>query len=74
MADAPDHPASHPNTAPLGSLAKADRHDGKFTRSEATGVDLAINGLVEATLDDHELLDRGVAIFEGLYAVLKRKA
>jgi hypothetical protein len=30
--------------------------------------------LVEATADDHELLERGMAIFEGLYAVLKRKA
>ena len=53
---------------------EADLHDGKFTRNEATGVDLAINALVEATADDHELLERGMAIFEGLYAVLKRKA
>ena len=52
---------------------EADLHDGKFTRNEATGVDLAINGLVEATADDHELLERGMAIFEGLYAVLKQK-
>jgi hypothetical protein len=52
---------------------EADLHDGKFTRSEATGVDLAINGLVEATPDDHELLERGMAIFEGLYTVLKQK-
>jgi hypothetical protein len=53
---------------------EADLHDGKFTRNEATGVDLAINGLVEATPDDHELLERGMAIFEGLYLVLKQKA
>jgi len=52
---------------------EADLHDGKFTRNEATGVDLAINGLVEATADDHELLERGMVMFEGLYAVLKRK-
>jgi len=52
---------------------EADLHDGKFTRNEATGVDLAINGLVEATPDDHELLERGMAIFEGLYTVLKQK-
>src|SRR5215468_10081481 len=51
---------------------EADLHDGKFTRNEAAGVDLTINGLVEATPDDHELLERGMAIFEGLYAVLKR--
>jgi hypothetical protein len=28
---------------------------------------------VEAIVDDHELLDRGSALFEGLYAVLKQK-
>jgi hypothetical protein len=28
---------------------EADLHDGKFTRNEAMGVDLAINGLAEAT-------------------------
>jgi hypothetical protein len=50
----------------------ADLHDEKFSRNEATGADLAINGLVEATPDDHELLERGVALFEGLYTVLKR--
>jgi hypothetical protein len=52
---------------------EADLHDGKFTRNEAIGVDLAINALVEATADDGELLERGMALFEGLYAVLKRK-
>jgi hypothetical protein len=52
---------------------EADLHDGKFTRNEAAGLDLAINGLVEATPDDDELLARGMGIFEGLYAVLKQK-
>jgi hypothetical protein len=52
---------------------EADLHDGKFTRDESTGVDLAIRALAEATGDDHELLERGMAIFDGLYAVLKRK-
>jgi hypothetical protein len=52
---------------------EADLHDGKFTRNEATGVDLAINALVEATPDDDELLAGGMAIFEGLYTVLKQK-
>ena len=41
--------------------------------TEATGVDLAINGLVEATPDDHGLIERGMALFEGLYTVLKQK-
>jgi hypothetical protein len=52
---------------------EADLHDGKFTRHEAAGLDLAINGLVEATADDDDLLARGMEIFEGLYAVLKQK-
>src|SRR6267143_3532216 len=50
---------------------EADLHDAKFTRNESTGVDLAIKGLAAGTQDDHELLERGMAIFEGLYTVLK---
>lgn len=52
---------------------EADLHDDKFTRGESTGVDLAISGLAASTPDDHELLERGMAIFDGLYAVLRRK-
>jgi hypothetical protein len=52
---------------------EADLHDGKFTRDESTGLDLAIKGLAEATPDDQDLLERGMAIFDGLYTVLKRK-
>jgi hypothetical protein len=51
---------------------EADLHDGKFTRTESTGLDLAIKGLSAGTQDDHELLERGMAIFDGLYAVLKQ--
>jgi hypothetical protein len=53
---------------------EADLRDGKFTRDESTGVDLAIRGLAEATSDDHDLLERGMALFDGLYKVLKQKA
>jgi hypothetical protein len=52
---------------------EADLHDGKFTRQESTGIDLAIKGLAAATPEDHELLTRGMAIFDGLYSVLKQK-
>jgi hypothetical protein len=52
---------------------EADLHDGKFTRNESTGVDLAIRALAEATTDDDELLTKGMAIFDGLYTVLRRK-
>jgi hypothetical protein len=53
---------------------EADLSDGKFTRGEAVGVDLAIRALAEAVPDDHELLERGMTLFDGLYAVLKQKA
>ena len=60
-------------TAIAEIVHEADLHDGKFTRTEATGVDLAIKGLAAATEDDGELLARGMAIFDGLYRVLKQK-
>jgi len=52
---------------------EADLHDGKFIRNESTGMDLAIRALAEATPDDQELLDRGMAIFDGLHSVLKQR-
>lgn len=52
---------------------EADLRDGKFTRTEATGVDLAIRGLAATTHDDHELLERGMTVFDGLYSALKQK-
>jgi hypothetical protein len=53
---------------------EADLHDGKFTRHEASGVDLAVSALAASTPDDHELLERGMAMFDGLHTVLKKKA
>jgi hypothetical protein len=53
---------------------EADLHDGKFTRPEATGVDLAIKGLAATHHDDHELLEQGMAVFDGLYSALNQKA
>src|SRR5437899_6491745 len=52
---------------------EADLQDGKFARGEAQGIDLAVSGLVAATPDDHELLERGMTLFDGLYATLKQK-
>ncbi|MGH7278794.1 MAG: chromate resistance protein ChrB domain-containing protein, partial [Candidatus Rokuibacteriota bacterium] len=53
---------------------EADLRDGKFARPEATGVDLTLKGLAATTHDDHELLDRGMAVLDGLYATLKQRA
>ena len=52
---------------------EADLGDGKFTRQESTGVDLAISALAASNPDDHDLLERGIALFDGLHAVLKKK-
>ncbi len=54
-------------------MHEADLHDGKFTRNESTGVDLAIKGLAGATQDDADLLERGMAIFDGFYTVWRQK-
>jgi hypothetical protein len=53
---------------------EADLHDGKFSRAEAVGVDLAVRALAAHVSEDHELLERGMALFDGLYAVLKQKS
>jgi hypothetical protein len=53
---------------------EADLADGKFTRTESPGIDLALRGIGAAIQDDHELLERGMTVFDGLYAVLKQKA
>ena len=43
---------------------EADLHDGKFARAETAGIDLAVRGLATTIHEDHELLDRGMAVFE----------
>jgi hypothetical protein len=50
---------------------EADLRDGKFPRPEAAGVDLALRGLAATTHDDHELLERGMTVLDGLYSTLK---
>src|SRR5262245_38245433 len=52
---------------------EADLHDDKFARTETTGVDLALRGLASTIHDDHVLLDRGMGVFDGLYAAVKRQ-
>jgi len=53
---------------------EADLRDGKFSRHEASGVDLAIRGMAATLHDDDELLERGMAVFDGLYEALKQKS
>ena len=47
---------------------EADLHDGKFSRDEARGLDLAIRSLLAALPDDQAVLAAGLTLFEGLYA------
>jgi hypothetical protein len=54
-------------------IHEADLRDGKFPRDEARGIDLAIRGFLAGYPDDHEVLNHGLALFEGLYAGASRK-
>jgi hypothetical protein len=54
-------------------IHEADLRDGKFPRDEARGIDLAIRGFLAAYPDDHEVLNHGLALLEGLYAGASRK-
>jgi len=62
----------------VGAIAEivheADLNDGKYSRAEAIGVDLAIRALAEGIGDDDELLERGMALMDGFYALLKRRS
>jgi hypothetical protein len=61
--------------AAIGEIVhEADLADGKFARPEAAGLDLTLRGLLATIDDDHDLLERGMTVFDGLYAVLRRKA
>jgi len=44
-----------------------DLKDGKFGRPEARGVERVLIGIQLATRDDEERLERGFALFDGLY-------
>jgi hypothetical protein len=49
---------------------EADLRDGRFDCPEATGVDLAIRGLLAVEKDDHAVLIEGLRLFDALYAGL----
>ena len=57
----------------LGEIVHdVDCKDDKFSRPEAAGIASLIDGLALAYLDDTERLERGGAVFEGLYAYISR--
>lgn len=50
----------------------ADLEDGKFQRAECHGLDRIFKGWAKRGIPDHEILSRGAACFDGLYAFLRR--
>jgi hypothetical protein len=52
----------------------ADLEDGKFQRPECVGLDLLFKGWARLGLGDAEILEKGFACFDALYAVLRRKS
>jgi hypothetical protein len=50
----------------------ADLEDGKFQRSECLGLDRILKGWAKGGAPDDEILERGAACFDGLYAFLRR--
>jgi hypothetical protein len=59
----------------LGEIVHdVDCKDGKFGRPEAAGIASLIGGLAIAYAEDAERLDRGAAVFEGLYAYISSGA
>jgi hypothetical protein len=52
---------------------EADLRDGKYPHEEARGIDVAVRALLAASIDDHQVLAQGMALFEGLYATTSRR-
>lgn len=50
----------------------ADLEDGKFQRPEGLGLDRIFKGWAKRGMPDDEILTRGAACFDGLYAFLRR--
>lgn len=49
-----------------------DCKDGKYARGEAKGVSLVIDGIMHASRDDRVRCERGAALFNDVYARLRR--
>jgi len=61
--------------AALGAIAEVvhdiDLKDEKYGRAETPGVAAVLEGIAATTRDDHARLERGAALFDGLYAALR---
>jgi hypothetical protein len=57
----------------LGEMVHdADLEDGKFQRPECLGLDRILKGWAKRGMSDEDILSRGGACFDGLYAFLRR--
>jgi hypothetical protein len=64
-----------PNLQPMGEIIhEIDLRDGRSGHPETAGIDAVLKGWLLAGLTDAELEAHGVALFEGLYADLSRRA
>ena len=64
-----------PAVGRLGELVHdLDLKDGKFAAPEAAAIGAMIDGLQLTHADDHDLLERGMAMFESLYRSFERSA
>jgi hypothetical protein len=50
----------------------ADLEDGKFQRTECTGIDLVFKGWARLGLSDAEILEKGFACFDALHAAARK--
>lgn len=50
----------------------ADLEDEKFQRCECIGINAVLTGWARTSMSDSELLEKGVACFEGLYQLLRK--
>lgn len=50
----------------------ADLEDDKFQRCECVGLNAVLSGWARTSLSDHELLEKGIECFEGLYQHLQQ--
>jgi len=62
-----------PAVARIASIVHdLDLKDGRFRAPESATIGAVIDGLRLAHADDHELLDRGMTLFESLYRTFER--
>ena len=63
-----------PALGPVAEIVhEIDLRDGKFGRPETRGIEQLLAGIVNACPRDEERLERGFALFDGLYESFRRK-